>query len=128
MSSVVNVAKLRFTLDSLFGSGTQYELLESSPWYEYDANGAKGKQIGTSYTVGVVGKHMSITVKVSHIEPIVSTEDIKKSPVPILVIFGNNEVSFYGNSLYSANMKVVADSITKVTATETPARTAVKRA
>lgn len=109
----LSLGDFNFTLQTLFGGNSQFQLKKVSPWYEFDANHTSDtkKQLGTKYQVADLKLVIKFDVKVPNNTPIIDNEALQKSATPVFVTFGNNKVSFYGKSLFECSLSVVAERI-----------------
>lgn len=114
----MNINDFMFTLAMLFGDKKLFRLLKVAEWYEYlktsDGKGQKGEKLGYKYTVVNDELVIKFDVKVKENLPVIDNESIRKSSTPIMVMFGESQVTFYGNSLWDCKLSAESETITVI--------------
>jgi len=107
----LQVSDFDFTLDSLFGANAQFQLKKVSEWREFgEGNQNEDKKLlGYKYQVANLDLVVKFTVKVESPTPVVSNDEVQKSPNPIYISFTNSRAVFYGKSLYDCDISVTAE-------------------
>jgi hypothetical protein len=108
----ISINDFSHNLKSLFGDNPKLELLKVADWREFTENSRdKGAKLGYKYQVVSREYVVKFNVKVAQDKPVITSEELEKTPAPVLVSFGDSKVSFYGESLYNCDLSVTAESI-----------------
>jgi hypothetical protein len=107
----MSIADFDFTLESLFGANTQYQLKKVSEWREFDESRAPEdkKVLGFKYQVAELDQVVKFVVKVAEASPVITNEDLQKSASPVFVTFANSRAKIYGKGLYDCDLSVTAE-------------------
>jgi hypothetical protein len=99
-----NINDFKFNLERLFGEGAKFPLLKVAKWED---NVTKA-QVGFKYNVASEEFFAKFSVKIGENKPVITNEELMKSESRVYVTFTNTVVTFYGDSVFNADISVTA--------------------